>query len=92
VAGINFVDRHTTQWYVGTFDVEFARYSPGQLLKEFVVRWAFDYGLFYGMLGETGQHMNYLATKIERVTTWRVSRTLWGRCYVSARRRAPRKW
>jgi len=85
-ADINFVDRHTMQWYIGTFDEEYGKYSPGQLLKEFVVRWALDHGLVYDMLGGTGQHKNYLATKVERVTTWRVSRTLWGRCYVSLRR------
>jgi CelD/BcsL family acetyltransferase involved in cellulose biosynthesis len=86
-ADINFVDQHTMQWYVGTFDQEFARYSPGQLLKEFVIRWAFDHQLIYDMLGGTGQHKNYLATNVERVTTWRLGRTPWGRVYVSLRRK-----
>jgi CelD/BcsL family acetyltransferase involved in cellulose biosynthesis len=86
-ADINFVDRHTMQWYVGTFDQEFAKYSPGQLLKEFVIRWAFDHQLIYDMLGGTGQHKNYLATNVERVATWRLARTPWGRIYVSLRRK-----
>lgn len=83
---INLVDQHTMQWYVGTFDEDFGKYSPGQLLKEFVVRWALEHRLMYDMLGGTGQHKNYLATKIERVTTWRVGRTIWGHCYVDLRR------
>ncbi len=85
-ADVNFVDQHTMQWYVGTFDEDFGKYSPGQLLKEFVVSWALERGLIYDMLGGTGQHKNYLATEIERVTTWRIGRTLWGHCYIDLRR------
>jgi CelD/BcsL family acetyltransferase involved in cellulose biosynthesis len=85
-ADVNFADQRTLQWYVGTFDEEFGKYSPGQLLKEYVVHWALDRGLIYDMLGGTGQHKNYLATKVEQVTTWRIGRTKWGRCYVWLRR------
>ncbi len=82
---VNFADRRTQQWYVGTFDEEFGKYSPGQLLKEFVVRQAIDHGLIYDMLGGTGQHKNYLATDVEHVATWRIGRTRWGWCYVRLR-------
>jgi CelD/BcsL family acetyltransferase involved in cellulose biosynthesis len=83
---VTFVDRRTLQWFVGTFDEEYGKYSPGQLLKEFVIHWAFDNGLIYDMLGGAGQHKNYLATKLELVSTWRIGRTWWGRFYVFLRR------
>jgi CelD/BcsL family acetyltransferase involved in cellulose biosynthesis len=85
-ADVSFVDRHAVQWKIGTFDEEFGKYSPGQLLKEMAVRWAFDHGLIYDMLAGGGQHKDYLATKIERATTWRVGRTALGRCYIAIRR------
>ena len=80
-ADLCFFNKNILQWYVGTYNKKYARYSPGILLKEFVVRMAYDNGLNYDMLRGFGRHKSYFANSIDYATTYRIPRTISGYLY-----------
>jgi CelD/BcsL family acetyltransferase involved in cellulose biosynthesis len=84
-------------WYMGTFDQEFRRHSPGHVLKEYALRWALERGLTFDMRLGDGEHKRFWATGAETTMTLRFSISAWGRIYMAAKRvqpllrRAPRQ-
>jgi CelD/BcsL family acetyltransferase involved in cellulose biosynthesis len=46
-AQLNAVDGRRVEFLIGAFDEEWARYSPGSLLTEECLRWAFEHGFDY---------------------------------------------
>jgi CelD/BcsL family acetyltransferase involved in cellulose biosynthesis len=80
------IDRTRFEWNVGTFDYEFRRFSPGLLLKEHQVRWAFERGLDYDMRLGGGQHKRFFSNLVEQTNTWRVANSAWGHAYVLMKR------
>ena len=46
-AELSSVDRSRVEWFMGAYDIEYGKYSPGQLLKMECLRWSFDRGLNY---------------------------------------------
>jgi CelD/BcsL family acetyltransferase involved in cellulose biosynthesis len=80
-----FVGRQDVQWYFGTYNPNYEKYSPGILLKENVVRWAFDHNLHYDMQRGYGNHKTYFANYVDHATTFRIPGSAWGCCYVALR-------
>ncbi len=44
-AQLNAVDARRVEFLIGAFDAEWSRYSPGELLMQECLRWAFEHGL-----------------------------------------------
>lgn len=84
-ADLCFVGKRTIQWYVGTFNKQYAKYSPGILLKEFVLNTAHSDGLNYDMLRGFGRHKSYFANTLDYATTYRIPRTIAGYLYTYLR-------
>lgn len=76
-------------WYMGTFDSAFRKYSPGHVLKEYTLRWAFDRNLRFDMRLGDGEHKRLWSTGAETTRTLRFGRSLRGRGYVLAKRAQP---
>ncbi len=81
-----YVGRHDAQWYFGTYNPDYEKYSPGILLKEHIVRWAFDHKLNYDMQRGFGNHKTYFANYVDHATTFRVPCDAWGHGYTALRR------
>lgn len=81
-ADLNLIDKARVEWYVGTFHPDYARFTPGQILKEHCVRWACEHGLDYDMRLGGGQHKHFWANRVEATTTWRLANSSWGVAYV----------
>jgi CelD/BcsL family acetyltransferase involved in cellulose biosynthesis len=80
-----FINRTCVQWYIGTFNEEYEKYSPGMLLKQFVIRWAFDHGLDYDMLRGFGRHKSHFANRLDHATTIRLPCGPFGYAYFALR-------
>jgi CelD/BcsL family acetyltransferase involved in cellulose biosynthesis len=81
-ADLNLIDKARVEWYVGTFHPDYARFTPGQILKEHCLRWACERGLDYDMRLGGGQHKHFWANRVEPTTTWRLANSPWGAAYV----------
>ncbi len=85
-ADLASIDDVRVGWYMGTFDAGFRRYSPGHVLKEYALHWAFDRGLDFDMRLGDGEHKRFWANRTEPTVTWRAAASAWGRAYVLAKR------
>lgn len=81
-----FINNTNVQWYFGTFNSAYEKYSPGMLLKEHVIRWAFDRGLNYDMLRGFGRHKSHFLNVTDHATTYRLPRSVFGHGYIHLRR------
>jgi CelD/BcsL family acetyltransferase involved in cellulose biosynthesis len=80
-----FVGKTAIQWYIGTYNEGYAKYSPGMLLKEFIAEIACSSGLNYDMLRGFGRHKSYFANSTDYATTYRIPKTFNGYLYVFLR-------
>lgn len=80
-ADLCYFNRKIVQWYVGTYNKKYAKYSPGILLKEFAIETAYSNGLNYDMLRGFGRHKSYFANSVDYATTYRIPRTIAGHLY-----------
>ena len=80
-ADLCFFNKNAIQWYIGTYNKKYSKYSPGILLKEFIIKMACDNGLNYDMLRGFGRHKSYFANCIDYATTYRIPRTISGYLY-----------
>lgn len=85
-ADLSSIDHIRVGWYMGTFDQALRRYSPGNVLKEYTLKWAFDRGLQFDMRLGAGEHKQFWCTDIEQTSTWRCPVSVWGRAYVLAKK------
>jgi CelD/BcsL family acetyltransferase involved in cellulose biosynthesis len=46
-AQLNSVDRSRIEFYIGVYDAEWGSYSPGEIVTEACLQWAFERGLDY---------------------------------------------
>lgn len=48
-AEFSSVDRRRVEWFMSSYSEEYAKYSPGQLLKMYCLKWAFENNLSYDL-------------------------------------------
>ena len=82
-AKLDSVDRVRVESFVATFDERFSRCSPGSLLREEGIRWAFERDLDYDhRLGAEPFKLG-LATHVPEATTYALALTPGGKLFVA---------
>jgi CelD/BcsL family acetyltransferase involved in cellulose biosynthesis len=82
-AQLDSVDRVRVESFVGAYDESFSRYSPGSLLLQECIRWAFERDLDYDhRLGAEPFKLG-LATHVQQVTTYALALTPRGKLFLA---------
>lgn len=87
-ADLASVDKSRLEWNVGTFDYEYRKYSPGNLLKEQQIRWALTRRLDFDMRLGDGQHKRLWGNRVEETYTYRCANSTLGLGYLAAKQAA----
>lgn len=85
-ADINLIDKQRVEWFVGGFDPDHVKYSPGMLLKRRIVEAVNRRGLDYDMRLGSGQHKRFWQTDEVMTTSWRIANSTLGGAYVMGKR------
>ena len=80
-AELSSVDDSRVEWFMGAYDTEYGKYSPGQLLKINCLRWAFDQGLEYDFRPGNEPEKFVLSNRNSEATNY-VLANAWGSIYV----------
>lgn len=81
-AELNNIDRRRVENFVTSFDPAYARYAPGNILRQEVVRWAFSQGLDYDCrLGDEGYKLEW-ASETVMARTYVLALSWAGRSYA----------
>ena len=67
---------------MGAFDSELEKYSPGEILKEYCVRWAFERGLDYDMRHRDSQTKQFWNPEPAVATSYACALTPRGRAHL----------
>jgi CelD/BcsL family acetyltransferase involved in cellulose biosynthesis len=85
-AELSSVDESRVEWFMGAHDPEYGKYSPGQLLKEECLRWAFDRRLDYDFrIGNEPEKLIW-SNRVDKATTYVFANSAWGATYVLGRK------
>jgi CelD/BcsL family acetyltransferase involved in cellulose biosynthesis len=75
------------EWMIAGFDAELWRLSPGVILNEFCLRWAFDRKLNCSLgLGREANKVFWSKGLAHEIATFQVVNSRWGRVAYEARR------
>ena len=69
---VSLVSRSRCDWFIGSFDDQWGKYSPGQILQEFCLKWAFDRGITYGFGWGEEPYKDHWVNKHDRIVTYTV--------------------
>lgn len=80
------VDRVRLEGYIGAFDGEFGKYSPGQILLGHILKWAFECGLDIDFrIGDQSYKRSWINRESEAIT-YEIADSPRGALYIAARR------
>lgn len=76
------VDQTRVESFVGTFDEEYARCAPGNVLRDETIRWAFAQGLDYDCRLGAEPYKQHFANQVAYVANYAFPLTVRGRLFV----------
>ena len=83
-AELSSVNEFRVEWFTGAYSLADSSYSPGQLLKQDCLRWAFDRRLDYDFrIGDEPEKLIW-SNKDAQATTYAFANSAIGHLYVSA--------
>jgi CelD/BcsL family acetyltransferase involved in cellulose biosynthesis len=85
-AQLSSVDHARVEWFIGAFDPEYGKYSPGQLLHERCLRWAFERGLDYDFRIGSEPAKFFWSNRVGQATNYVFANSARGAIYVLARK------
>ena len=86
-AQVTRVDRVRIEMLVTVFDIDYAKFGPGQILTESCLHWAFEQGLEFDFLGFELPYKVFWANRKRDAFGYRFANSLWGVVYSGARAR-----
>ncbi len=82
-AELSAVDNSWVAAFIGAFDEQSNKYSPGQILQEQTLRWAFEHKLGYDFGVGEESYKKYWINRVGRLVTYTVPLSIPGRFYLS---------